>query len=240
MNQLDFTGRSILVTGGSRGIGNGIAQAFRAAGADVTVTGTRAREDYDSDLDGMTYLRADAGSDEDLERLAGAVGTLDVLVNNAGMVMYRRAEFDPVNFRRVLDVNLTATMTLSGLLRPRLAERRGCIVNMASLTTYFASRGNPAYGASKAAIAPLTKSLAVAWARDGIRVNAIAPGWIATDMTEVSQQGTTSDGILARTPAGRWGQPEDIAGVALFLASSLAAYVTGETIVVDGGFSCTI
>jgi NAD(P)-dependent dehydrogenase (short-subunit alcohol dehydrogenase family) len=126
-------------------------------------------------------------------------------------------------------------------LKPSLAEVNGSIINISSLTSFFASSGNPAYGASKAGIVQLTKSLAVAWGADGVRVNAIAPGWIATSMTEVSQnREAINSEILRRTPLGRWGQPEDIAGVALFLASPLASYVTGETIRVDGGFSCSI
>ena len=168
-------------------------------------------------------------------------GQVDILVNNAGMVAYRRQEFQTEIFRRILDVNLTSIMTLSELLKPSLAEVSGSIINISSLTSFFASSGNPAYGASKAGIVQLTKSLAVAWAADGVRVNAIAPGWIATSMTEVSQnREAINSEILRRTPVGRWGQPEDIAGVALFLASPLASYVTGETISVDGGFSCSI
>ncbi len=240
-NPLDFSDRRILVTGGSNGIGNGIARAFRDAGADVAITGTRKAEDYDSDIAGMDYMQVDLGEDDAIHRLAREVGQLDVLVNNAGMVVYRRREFEAETFRKVLDVNLTATMTLSNLLKPGLAVTGGSIVNIASLTSFFASSGNPAYGASKAGIVQLTKTLAVAWAKDGVRVNAIAPGWIATKMTEVSQQRPEiNDAILARTPLGRWGTPEDIAGVALFLASPLAAYTTGETINVDGGFSCAI
>ena len=132
-------------------------------------------------------------------------------------------------------------MTLSTLLRPGLGAADGSIINISSLTGFFASSGNPAYGASKAAMMQLTKTLAVAWAEDGIRVNCIAPGWIATKMTEVSQnREAINDEILRRTPLKRWGKPADIAGVTLFLASPMAAYVTGETISVDGGFSCAI
>lgn len=237
---LDFTGKAVLVTGGSSGIGNAIACSFRDAGADVVATGTRPRDAYDTDLDRIDYRQVDAGSDEALTALAAGIERLDVLVNNAGTVVYRRKEFETATFRQVVDVNLTSVLTLSTLLRPKLAVGGGSIVNMSSLTAFFGARGNPAYGASKAAIVELTKSLALAWARDGIRVNAIAPGWIRTKMTEVSQQGAVNDAILQRTPLGRWGDPEDIAGVTLFLASPLARYVTGETIVVDGGFSAAI
>ena len=237
---LDFSGRTVLVTGASSGIGNGIARAFRDAGAAVIATGTRPRDAYDSDLDGMDFEQVDVGDEDELRALAEGIGPLHVLVNNAGMVVYKRGEFERDAFRQVLDVNLASVMTLSSLLRDRLAASKGSIINLSSLTAYFGSRGNPAYGASKAAIVQLTRTLAVAWARDGIRVNAIAPGWIATRMTTVSQQGSVNDAILARTPAGRWGTPEDISGVALFLASDLARYVTGETVTVDGGFSSAI
>lgn len=240
-NPLDFSDKRVLVTGGSNGIGNGIACAFRDAGADVLATGTRPRDAYDSDLEGMDFAEVDLGSDDAVAALARQAGQVDVLVNNAGTIAYKRREFEPETFRHVMDVNLTAMLHLSNLLKPGLGVVGGSIINMASLTSFFASSGNPAYGASKAGIVQLTKTLAVAWAQDGIRVNAIAPGWISTKMTEVSQsREVVNDEILRRTPLKRWGKPEDIAGVTLFLASPLAAYVTGETINVDGGFACSI
>ncbi len=241
MLSFDFSGKAVLVTGASNGIGNAIACAFRDAGALVHGTGTQPRSSYETDLDNIQFHQVDAGSEDQLEALAAAIPALDILVNNAGMVMYKRQEYETQNFRKMLDVNLTSMMTLSNALRPKLAAKpNASIVNLTSLTAYFGSRGNPGYGASKAAIIQLTKTLAVAWARDGIRVNAIAPGFIATKMTEVSQSGAVNDGILQRTPLGRWGRPEDIAGAALFLASPLAGFVTGETLTVDGGFSCNI
>lgn len=240
-NPLDFTGKRVLVTGGSNGIGNGIARMFRDAGAEVAITGTRPAEDYDTDLACMEYSQVDLGEDAALQKLAREVGQVDVLVNNAGMVVYGRREFEAETFRQVIDVNLTATLALSNLLKPGLSAAGGSIVNIASLTSFFASSGNPGYGASKAGVVQLTKTLGVAWARDGVRVNAIAPGWIETKMTAVSREREAiNDEILRRTPLGRWGQPEEIAGVTLFLASPLASYMTGETITVDGGFGCAI
>ncbi|HKK30290.1 MAG TPA: SDR family oxidoreductase [Alphaproteobacteria bacterium] len=237
----DFSGKTVLVTGASAGIGNAIACAFREAGAMVHATGTRLRSAYEADLDGMIFHQTDVGEGTALESLTAAVPELDVLVNNAGMVLYKRQEFERAAFQQVLNVNLTSMMTLSGLFRPKLAERPGAsIVNLTSVTAFFGSRGNPAYGASKAGILQLTKTLAVAWARDGIRVNAIAPGFIATRMTEVSQSGPVNDAILQRTPLGRWGEPEDIAGAALFLASDYAKFITGEALTVDGGFAVNI
>ena len=149
MVRFDFTGKSVLVTGASAGIGNAIACGFRDAGATVHATGTRARASYDTDLDGMTFHQTDVGDGDSLQKLADAIADLDVLVNNAGTVLYRRQEYERENFQRVLDVNLTGMMTLSGLLRPKLAARPGAsIVNLTSVTAFFGSRGNPAYGAS--------------------------------------------------------------------------------------------
>lgn len=235
---LDFSGRTVLVTGGSGGIGNGIARAFRDAGADVTITGTRAQSEYQADLSGMAFRQLDVADDTAVKALEADMPALDVLVNNAGTVVYRGREFEPETFRKVLDVNLTSALHLANRFHDKLRYSRGSVVNIASLTSFFGSRGNPAYGASKAAIVQLTKSLAVAWAPDGIRVNAIAPGWVETSMTQRIKENASLDAaILARSPMGRWGTPEDIAGVALFLASDLAGFVTGETIVADGGYS---
>ncbi len=241
MRGIDFSGTHVVVTGGSSGIGNAMARAFRDSGAAVTATGTRAQGSYASDLDGMDYAALDLGDDGGIAEFAAGIDQLDVLVNCAGMVAYRGQEFEAETVRRVMDVNLTAILQLGGALRPKLARRPGSMINVTSLTAFFSSRGNPAYGASKAAIVQLTKTLAVAWAKDGIRVNAIAPGWVKTRMTEVSWGNEKIDeAIVSRTPLGRWAEPDDMAGPALFLASDLARYVTGETLLVDGGFSLVI
>ena len=238
---LRFDGYRILVTGGSSGIGNAIATAFRDAGAEVAATGTKPREEYGSDLDGIEFHTVDVGDDEQRRALAARFDRLDVLVNNAGMVAYRRAEYEPETFRRVLEVNLGAGLHLATLLHDRLAARPGSVINLSSMTAFFGSQGNPGYGASKAGIVQMTKTLAVAWGGDGIRVNAVAPGYVHTQMTDRFKRNEEADrGIVARTPLGRWGLPDDMAKVALFLASDLAGFVTGQTISVDGGFGCAI
>lgn len=238
MISLDFSGKAVLVTGGSSGIGNGIARAFRDAGAAVTISGTRPAEDYDSDLSGMDYRQVDVADDDAMRALAEGVPALDVLINNAGMVAYRGAEFEMDTFRRVLDVNLNGLMHGCTLFRPNLAATKGTIINIASLASFRATRGNPAYGASKGAVAQLTKSLAVAFARDGIRVNGIAPGYVEAKITQVSKQNKAiDDAIVKATPLGRWATAEDMAGAALFLASDLAGFITGQTLIVDGGYS---
>ena len=162
---------------------------------------------------------------------------LSVLINAAG-VLRLRAEYDPSEFARVVDVNLTGTMRMSMACRAALAKARGAIVNIASMHAIFGAPLSPAYAASKAGIVQLTKSLAVAWAADGIRVNAIAPGWIETPMTVPARSDAARNrAILDRTPLARWGTPDDIVGPALFLASDAARFVTGAVLVVDGGYS---
>lgn len=238
---LRFDGYRVLVTGGSSGIGNAVATAFRDAGAEVAATGTKPREAYESDLEGIEFHTVDVGDEDERRTLAARFDRLDVLVNNAGMVAYRRAEYEPETFRRVVEVNLCAGLHLATLLHDRLAARPGSVINLSSMTAFFGSQGNPAYGASKAGIVQMTKTLAVAWGGDGIRVNAVAPGYVHTQMTDRFKQNEEADrGIVARTPLGRWGLPDDMAKVALFLASDLAGFVTGQTISVDGGFGCAI
>ena len=174
-----------------------------------------------------------------VDAFAANLETLDVLVNAAG-VLRLRAEYDPSVFARVVDVNLTGSMRMAVACRAALANARGSIVNIASMHAIFGAPLSPAYAASKAGIVQLTKSLAVAWAADGIRVNAIAPGWIETPMTVPARSDAGRNrAILDRTPLGRWGTPEEIAGPALFLASDAARFVTGAVLAVDGGYSAT-
>lgn len=240
-NPLDFNGKTALVVGGSSGIGNGIAQAYRAAGAQVHVWGTRARaEDYagveGSDLTGLHYAQVDVSERDAIANAPVPFARLDILVLCQGVVKYRREEFQPKAFAEVIEVNLNSLMGCAAKFHPLLKAAQGALIIVSSTAAFHSVKGNPAYGASKTGAMGLTRTLGEAWATDGIRVNGIAPGLVDTKMTKV----TTSNparlaGTIARIPAGRLGTPQDMAGVALFLASPLSAYVYGQTLPVDGG-----
>lgn len=234
-----FEGRRVLVTGGAAGIGGAIAAGFAAAGAEVTATAVSDGEIAAcAPAPGVRLERLDVRDAAAVARLVGGLPGLDVVVNCAGVIR-RGEELDPEVFAEVLDVNLTGSMRVSAAARPLLARAGGgAIINTASMLSYFGGGLVPGYAASKGGVVQLTKSLAIAYAADGIRVNAIAPGWIRTPLTRALQDDRgRAEAILARTPLGRWGEPGDLAGPVLFLASPLAGFVTGAVLNVDGGYA---
>lgn len=241
VQDLDFNGQTVLVVGGSSGIGNGIAHAFRQRGATVYVWGTRASAlDYagsaGSDLDGLCYAQCNVANSQEVAAIQPGFDQLDVLVLCQGTVRYNREEYEPGPFREVVDLNLNSLMDCAHKFYPLLKASRGALVVISSLAGYAARIGNPAYAASKAGAISLTKSLGESWARDGIRVNGVAPGLVPSKLTGVTfDDPARAAKALRGIPIGRFGTPQDIAGPVLFLASPLAAYVVGQTILVDGG-----
>ena len=236
-----FAGRHVLVTGGTSGIGAAVARAFLGEGAHVTATGISHAE-TDSAMAEMEGLRAEVLDVRDgaaVSRLVGGLPALHHVVNCAGAIR-RGAEHEPDVFADVVDINLTGTMRVCAAARAKLAEGRGTIVNTASVLSFQGGGLVPGYAASKGGITQLTKSLAIAYAADGIRVNAVAPGWIETPLTAALREDQArSSAILARTPLGRWGRPDDIAGGVLFLSSPLSGFVTGSVLAIDGGYLAT-
>jgi 2-dehydro-3-deoxy-D-gluconate 5-dehydrogenase len=251
VKSFNLSGRVAVVTGGNGGIGLGIARGLANAGAKVTIVGRNAAktEAVSSELSQAGYdtdfITADIRRSEDCQRIIDEThmrqGRIDILVNNAG-VSVRKAPQDYTleEWHEVMDTNLTAAFLMSKACYPHFkAQGGGKIINIGSLMSLFGSHFAAAYGASKGGILLLTKSLCCAWGKDNIQVNAILPGWINTDLSRSARRNfpDLSDRVLARTPAGRWGEPEDFEGVAVFLASSASNFVSGTAVSLDGGYA---
>ena len=237
---IDFAGRTAVVTGGAGGIGGAIAGALRDSGARVIATGLDAAEldraRTDPRLAGVELAALNVADDGAVQALAADVGALDILVNCAGTTVRGEAAFEEAGFAFILDVNLTGTMRCCRAFHPALAVRGGNIINIASVMSFLGSGTAPGYAASKGGVALLTKSLAIAWAGEGVRVNAIAPGFIITPLTDAQIDPAYRARVEARTPMGRWGEPGHIADAAMFRASDRASFITGAILPVDGGY----
>ena len=250
----DLTGKVAFVTGGNGGIGLGMARAFAEQGAAVTIIGRNAEKlasaraglEEISGADRVLALECEVTDRASVESAIDATvtrfGGLDILVNNAGV--NRRADephlLSDEDWRYVIDVNLTSIHTITSLAFPHMKRRGGGkIINIGSMMSIFGTAYAPAYAASKGGVVQYTKSCAVAWAKDNVQVNAVLPGWIVTEMTEDFREAFPDRhaAIVGRIPAGRWGKPQDLAGTAVFLASSASDFVTGVSIAVDGGYS---
>jgi NAD(P)-dependent dehydrogenase (short-subunit alcohol dehydrogenase family) len=228
-----------LITGGTTGIGFGIATAMLDAGYEVTVTGlTGEQVARVPQRQHLSAVKLDVTSAASVAAVVEPFNELAALINCAGVIFRNHAEYDIEIFQKVIDVNLTGTMRMCVAAREKLAAAGGAIVNTASILSYFGGPAVPAYTASKGGVAQLTKALAVAWAAEGIRVNAIAPGWISTELTRglVEDEGRSA-AIVDRTPMQRWGEPDDVGGAAVFLCSAAARFITGVILPVDGGYA---
>ncbi|WP_284945552.1 SDR family NAD(P)-dependent oxidoreductase [Acidisoma cladoniae] len=244
-------GRVALVTGGNGGIGLAMARGLAQAGADIVLTGRdatkgdAARAEIAALGRSAAFIMGDLGTAEGcaalMEGAMQAFGRIDILINNAGIAARRRPEDLSIEeWNGVIATNLTSAFVCSQKAYPFMQRQGGGkIINIGSMLSLFGTSFGAAYGASKGGLVQLTRSLAVAWAADNIQVNAVLPGWIATEMGQAAraQIGGLDERVTTRTPAGRWGDPADLAGVAVFLASAASDYVTGVSIPVDGGFS---
>jgi len=230
----DYSGRHAVVTGGTSGIGLGLSRGFAAAGATVTAIGFNA--DQVEAHPGIRFVEADVTDQAQLDAVVADCPRIDAVVTCAGLIR-RIDEHDPDVFAQVVDVNLTGTMRTLVACKPKLVESGGAAVGIASILTWAAGPLVPGYSASKGGVKQLVQSLATAWAPEGVRVNAIAPGWIDTPLTDALRADPERTRlIMDRTPMKRWGQPQDLVGAALFLCSDAAAFITGATLAVDGGY----
>ena len=253
MGTFDLSGKVAAVTGGNGGIGLAMAEGLARAGASILVIGRNPEKNNiaEGKLAALgvkaSAFAADVTSEEDCAAAMAAAkeqfGRLDILINNAGTnIRNVPHKLSLQDWRTVIDTNLSSAFICSNAAYPLLSAKGGKIINIGSMLSIFGSSYGAAYAASKGGIVQLTKSQAVAWAPEGIQVNAILPGWINTDLTRQARIDVDGlhDRIQGRTPADRWGDPEDLAGVAVFLSASASDFVTGTAIPVDGGFSVNI
>ena len=248
MSLFDLGGRVAVVTGGNGGIGLGMARGLAEAGAAVVVAARdpAKSESAVAELGPQScFVPLDVADEGSCRRMVATTldrfGRLDVLVNNAGMSIRKpAAEYAIAEWQAVLDTNLTGAFVCSQAVYPAIKQAgHGKIINIGSMFSIFGAAYAVPYSVSKGGLLQLTKSLAAAWAPDNIQVNAVLPGWIDTELTRDARREVSGlhERVLARTPAGRWGAPDDLAGIAVFLASAASDFVTGAAIPVDGGFS---
>ena len=246
----DLSSRTAVVTGGNGGIGFAIAKGLVEAGASVLIVGRDETKNYEAQAQlkkigaNVFAARADVttetGCASIIDTALNNFGSIDILINNAGTNIRKRPEaYSFEEWRMLIDVNLTSVHLACMAVYPILKQRGGKIINIGSMTSIFGAPFSEPYGAAKGGVVQLTKALASAWASDGIQVNAILPGWIVTDLTIRGRAATPDlhEKVIARTPAGRWGEPADLAGAAIFLASHASDFVTGAAIPVDGGYA---
>ena len=246
MQAFDLKGKVAIVTGGNGGIGLGMARGLAQAGATVVIAGRNAAKSAAAaKAIGGEAIEVDVTSEASLRALVGGTvkrhGRLDILVNNAGINIRKQPqEYTLAEYREVMDTNLTSAFNLSQLGYPAMKQSGGGkIINIGSMMSIFGASFTTPYAASKGGIVQMSRAMACAWARDNIQVNCVLPGWIDTDLTKRARQDVAGlhERVLARTPAGRWGEPADFAGIAVFLASRASDFLTGTAIPVDGGYS---
>ena len=224
-----------LITGGTSGLGKSIAEGFADAGYKVIATGIGK---IPKNKNNIEFCSVDVLDETSIKKKIEKIDYINVLINAAGTIA-RHKELQPHVFSQVVDVNLNGTMRVCSEARTLLSKSKGSIINIASMLSYFGGGVVPGYSASKGGIVQLTKSLSIAYSQDQIRVNAIAPGWISTPMTEeLKLDKKRNENIINRTPMGRWGEPKELVGPALFLSSKAASFITGTVLNVDGGYAC--